>query len=108
MSPAGTPWAGVAGSGDVLAGLIAGVLARPEPTAPSGEANALPVTMERLAAAVWLHGRAARLAADRHRGRAPIQAADIAAQIPRVLADPERRGAHTPRLTKRRAPGVRY
>ena len=103
MSPAGTPWAGVAGSGDVLAGLIAGVLARPEPTAPSGEANALPVTMERLAAAVWLHGRAARLAADRHRGRA-----DIAAQIPRVLADPERRGAHTPRLTKRRAPGVRY
>lgn len=108
VSPAGTPWAGVAGSGDVLAGLIAGVLARPEPTAPSGEANALPVTMERLAAAVWLHGRAARLAADRHRGRAPIQAADIAAQIPRVLADPERRGAHTPRLTKRRAPGVRY
>ena len=97
MSPAGTPWAGVAGSGDVLAGLIAGVLARPEPTAPPGEANALPVTMERLAAAVWLHGRAARLAADRHRGRAPIQAADIAAEIPRVLADPERRGAHTPR-----------
>ena len=97
VSPAGTPWAGVAGSGDVLAGLIAGVLARPEPTAPPGEANALPVTMERLAAAVWLHGCAARLAADRHRGRAPIQAADIAAQIPRVLADPERRGAHTPR-----------
>ena len=50
-----------------------------------------------LAAAVWLHGCAARLAADRHRGRAPIQAADIAAEIPRVLADPERRGAHTPR-----------
>ena len=37
---------------------------------------------------MWLHGRAAKLAADEYIGRAPIQARDIADAIPEVLAAP--------------------
>ena len=91
VTPTTTSWAGVAGSGDVLAGLIAGLLARPvrdgdTPPGPDGKPQA--VTPERIATAVWLHGRAARLAADKHGGRAPIQARDIADAIPAALATP--------------------
>lgn len=84
-----TSWAGVAGSGDVLAGLLSGMLARPngEVDASTGRQRAARITPELLSAAVCLHGRAAAVAAQQWRGRAPIQAADIARAILRVLAD---------------------
>ena len=91
VAPTTTSWAGVAGSGDVLAGLIAGILARPvrdEHALPGPNGQPQAVTPERLVSAVWLHGRAAKLAADEYIGRAPIQARDIADAIPEVLAAP--------------------
>ena len=86
-----TSWAGVAGNGDVLAGFLAGVLARP---VEAGDAVAGPdgqpqrVTPGRLAAAVCVHGRAAQVAAEAAGGFAPIQASDIAAAIGKVLSQP--------------------
>ena len=91
VAPTTTSWAGVAGSGDVLAGLTAGILARPvrdEGALPGPDGKAQAVTPERLATAVWIHGRAATMAADRYDGRAPIQARDIADAIPEVFAIP--------------------
>lgn len=69
VTPAGSSWLSTAGSGDVLAGLVAGRLAvtRDDPAAAM--------------AAVWLHGRAAELA-----GPAFI-ADDLVAQIPRALRE---------------------
>lgn len=84
-----TSWAGVAGSGDVLAGLIAGVLARPTAHNPAGipeGARPLLVTSARLSAAVSLHASAAQTVANCREGNAPIQARDIADAILSVLA----------------------
>ena len=86
-----TSWAGVAGNGDVLAGFLAGVLARP---VDEGDAMLGPdsqpqrVTPGRLAAAVSVHGRAAQVAAAAAGGFTPIQASDIAAAIGQVLSQP--------------------
>jgi hydroxyethylthiazole kinase-like uncharacterized protein yjeF len=70
----GTADLGVAGSGDVLSGLIAALLAgawaegRRDPAA----------LLEATAAAVWLHGAAGRIAAE----KSPVTAPDIAAAVP--------------------------
>ena len=88
-----TSWAGVAGNGDVLAGFLAGVLARPvdEVDAVAGpDGQPQRVTPGRLTAAVSVHGRAAQVAAEAAGGFAPIQASDIAAAIGQVLSRPTR------------------
>jgi ADP-dependent NAD(P)H-hydrate dehydratase / NAD(P)H-hydrate epimerase len=79
------PWANpalaTAGTGDVLAGLIGGLLAQGMP----------PVEAARLA--VWAHARAARRVIARRRWRT-LLASDLLAQIPRVLN--ERPGQRRP------------
>lgn len=64
------PWLGTAGAGDVLSGMIAGLLAGP---------SAVDFFHDRIEAATWLHAEAAR-----NFGPALI-AEDIADQIPNVL-----------------------
>ena len=86
VSATSTSWAGIAGNGDVLAGFIAGILARASARESAGSRSQC-VTSARLSAAVCLHARAAYAAANRHNGGAPIQASDIVAAIPSVLAD---------------------
>lgn len=63
------PWLATAGSGDVLAGLIGGLLAQGMPA------------WDGAAAAVWLHGRAGM-----HAG-AHLVAEDLAPALPRAFAD---------------------
>ena len=86
-----TSWAGVAGNGDVLAGFLAGVLARPVDeggTMLGPDSQPQRVTPGRLAAAVSVHGRAAQVAAAAAGGFTPIQPSDIAASIGQVLSQP--------------------
>jgi hydroxyethylthiazole kinase-like uncharacterized protein yjeF len=68
FAPPAPRWLATAGTGDVLAGMIAALRARGMPA------------FEAACAGVWLHGRAAELA-----GRGMI-ADDLAAAIPRALA----------------------
>ncbi|MDL5352637.1 ADP/ATP-dependent (S)-NAD(P)H-hydrate dehydratase [Microbacterium sp. zg-YB36] len=79
---AGTPWLATAGTGDVLGGVIAALVA--------GAATADDVDHALLlrcaASAAWLHGRAGALAA-RDVGGGPITALDVAAVLPRVVGD---------------------
>ncbi|WP_292789207.1 MULTISPECIES: ADP-dependent NAD(P)H-hydrate dehydratase [unclassified Microbacterium] len=76
---AGTGWLATAGTGDVLAGIVAAVIA----------ANPGGPLVESAAAAVWLHGHAARLAAAATAGASghPIVALDVAEALPRAVAD---------------------
>lgn len=76
---AGTGWLATAGTGDVLAGVVAAVIA----------ANPDTPLVESAAAAVWLHGRAARLAAGATAGAPghPIVALDVAEALPLAVAD---------------------
>lgn len=73
----GTADLGVAGSGDVLTGLIGGLLA----SALAADPDVSPTRVA--AAAVWLHGRAGRLAAE----LGPVTAPDVAAWIPQAIQD---------------------
>ena len=69
LNPTGTSWLATAGTGDVLAGVVAAFLSRAEMDA--AYATAL---------AAWLHGMAARLAAGEGRGAA-ITALDVAERL---------------------------
>jgi NAD(P)H-hydrate epimerase len=68
----GNPFMATAGSGDVLSGLIAGLVAQ-------GVAPAVAAPLS-----VWIHGKAGDLAHAQTRG--PIIASDIAAHIPAAMA----------------------
>ncbi|WES66128.1 NAD(P)H-hydrate dehydratase [Microbacter sp. GSS18] len=77
---AATPWLATAGTGDVLAGAIGAVVAT---TAEHAVAPALAA-----AAAVWLHGRAATLAAAALGGHGgPLTALDVAARLPHAVGE---------------------
>ncbi|MBI5136270.1 MAG: NAD(P)H-hydrate dehydratase [Nitrospirae bacterium] len=73
VNPTGNPALASGGTGDVLAGVIGGLLAQGRPAA---EAAAL---------GVFLHGLAADIWADRH-GRAGLAAGDLAALLPEAMA----------------------
>jgi len=73
------PWLATAGTGDVLAGAIGAVVAGAGSTAHLGPLAAT---------GVWLHGRAASLAAaDLGAAGGPITALDVAAALPRADAE---------------------
>lgn len=76
---AGTGWLATAGTGDVLAGVLGAVIAA-NPDAPLAEIAA---------AGAWVHGHAARIAADVTAGSPghPIVALDVAAALPPAIAD---------------------
>jgi hydroxyethylthiazole kinase-like uncharacterized protein yjeF len=73
VDPMGTPDLAYAGSGDVLTGLMAGLLA----------ANPHDDAAETAAAAVWLHGLCGRIAAA---GERPVTATDVSAAAPEAIA----------------------
>ena len=84
---AGTGWLATAGTGDVLAGILGALLA----ANPGSRLAANPGSRlaETAAAGVWLHGRAARLAAGASDGTPghPIVALDVAEALPHAIAE---------------------
>ena len=76
LDSAGTAVLATAGSGDVLAGLIAGLLAHDSPAGDRAAAHVV-------AAGVWLHGMAGRCATGIDR---PIVAGDLIRALPEVIA----------------------
>lgn len=87
--PQETPWAGVAGSGDVLAGTLAGIAAGFQARAERRQGNpsiseAECTTLASLGA--WVHAQAALRASVGSEGKArPIQAIDIARALPEII-----------------------
>ena len=87
--PQETPWAGVAGSGDVLAGTVAGIAAGFQARAECRQGNpsiseAECATLASLGA--WVHAQAALRASVGSEGQAhPIQAIDIARALPEII-----------------------
>jgi len=84
INPTGNAMLASAGTGDVLAGWVGGLWSRhaalrAAPREPAGDAAkaAQAVAFEAACAAVWLHGRAADLAAARSDGTLPLRAADL-------------------------------
>ena len=73
----GTADLGVAGSGDVLTGIIASLLSQWSASGGAGYAGQV------VAAAVWLHGRAGRVAA----AGGPVTAVDIASALRAAVQD---------------------
>jgi len=89
--PQETPWAGVAGSGDVLAGTLAGIAAGFQARAERRQGNpsiseAECATLASLGA--WVHAQAAFRAGVGSQGHAhPIQAIDIARALPEIIGE---------------------
>ena len=87
--PQETPWAGVAGSGDVLAGTLAGIAAGFQARAERRQGNpsiseAECATLASLGA--WVHAQAALRASMGLEGKMrPIQAIDIARALPEII-----------------------
>ena len=87
--PQETPWAGVAGSGDVLAGTVAGITAGFQARAERRQGN--PSISEAECASLaslgaWVHAQAAFRASVSSEGHAhPIQAIDIARALPEII-----------------------
>ena len=87
--PQETPWAGVAGSGDVLAGTLAGIAAGFQARAERRQGN--PSISEAECASLaslgaWVHAQAAFRASLGSEGHAhPIQAIDIARALPEII-----------------------
>ena len=87
--PQETPWSGVAGSGDVLAGTVAGIAAGFQARAERRQGN--PSISEAECASLaslgaWVHAQAALLASVGSEGKAcPIQAIDIARALPEII-----------------------
>lgn len=87
--PQETPWAGVAGSGDVLAGTLAGIAAGFQARAERRQGNpsiseAECATLASLGA--WVHAQAAFRASVSSEGHAhPIQAIDVARALPEII-----------------------
>jgi NAD(P)H-hydrate epimerase len=73
VNPTGTPAMGTGGAGDILTGLIAGLMAQ----FPSEPATAI-------AAAVYLHGLAGELGAA-ELGELPLVATDLLRYLPRAI-----------------------
>lgn len=87
---AGTPWLATAGTGDVLAGAIGAVVAAGQAAAEAlaGSAATGVDLGAHAAAGVWLHGRAATLAAARLGALGgPITALDVADALPLAVAE---------------------
>jgi NAD(P)H-hydrate epimerase len=80
INPTGNPGMATGGSGDVLTGMIAGLMA--QGLAPKQAA----------AAAAYLHGRAGDLAAA-ERGQAPLLAGDLLEKLPAAFKEVEAGGA---------------
>ncbi|MBI1355814.1 MAG: NAD(P)H-hydrate dehydratase [Acidobacteria bacterium] len=74
VNPTGSPAMATAGSGDVLTGLIAGLLAQ----FPAAEPRRV------VAAAVWLHGKAGEIASERW-GERSMLAGDMLSTLPDVF-----------------------
>ena len=89
--PQETPWAGVAGSGDVLAGTVAGIAAGFQARAERRQGNpsiseAECATLASLGA--WVHAQAALRASMGLEGKMrPIQAIDIARALPEIIGE---------------------
>lgn len=87
--PQETPWAGVAGSGDVLAGTVAGIAAGFQARAERSQGN--PSISEAECASLaslgaWVHAQAALRASMGSEGKTrPIQAIDIARALPEII-----------------------
>lgn len=87
--PQETPWAGVAGSGDVLAGTVAGIVAGFQARAERRQGD--PSISEAECAALaslgaWVHAQAALRASVGSDGETrPIQAIDIARALPEII-----------------------
>jgi NAD(P)H-hydrate repair Nnr-like enzyme with NAD(P)H-hydrate dehydratase domain len=74
VNPTGTSWLATAGSGDVLSGSAGALLAGGLSPLDAGSCGA------------YLHGCAARLAAARSEGAAPIIADDVVQRLPDAIA----------------------
>lgn len=89
--PQETPWAGVAGSGDVLAGTVAGITAGFQARAErrQGDPSICEAECATLASlGAWVHAQAALRASVGSEGEArPIQAIDIARALPEIIGE---------------------